>query len=81
MRCHKLASEGESGADVGAEVWPCYPRRLGFATGVGRWLLHRSRRRRSGCLHVRPEARPVGLAVYDQVEGVILEAVDGALGE
>src|SRR6185295_6745151 len=52
-----------------------------FATWVDRGLLHRSRRRRSESLDVRLESRPIGVAIDDQVESVVLEAVDGALSE
>jgi len=44
-------------------------------------LLHRSRRRRRELVDVGLEARSVGLAVDDEVEGVVLETIDGALGQ
>ena len=53
----------------------------GFAAGVDRDLLDRSRRRRWELVDVGLEPRSVGLAVDDEVEGVVLEAIDGALGQ
>jgi hypothetical protein len=42
-------------------------------------LLHRSRRRRAQLVDIGLEARSVGLALDDEVEGVVLESIDGAL--
>jgi hypothetical protein len=46
---------------------------------MDRHLLHRSRRRGLELLDVGLEPRPIGLAVDHQVEGVVLESIDGTL--
>src|SRR6185312_6646981 len=53
----------------------------GLAARVGGDLLHRSRRRRRQLFDVGLEPRSVGLAVDHQIEGVVLETIDGALGQ
>src|SRR3954447_13422626 len=52
-----------------------------LAARVSGHLLHRSRRRRRELVDVGLEPRSVGLAVDDEVEGVVLETIDGALGQ